>query len=88
MCIDNQRAVPRRATHKIVSSIADDQSNIVVSRKVDSSLDMVLGLRHDDVFGIVPTRAAGRGVGDQRAGVVRPVRPEVGDGLFRAVKQD
>jgi hypothetical protein len=87
MCIDNECAVPVRATHEIVSGIADDQSDTFVSRKVDTGLNMVLRLRHDDVLGVVPVCAASRCVGhNQWAGFIREVWPEAGDGLIRTVK--
>lgn len=61
--VDGQRAVSCRATHEVVTSIADDEADIVCSGEVNASLDMVPCLGQDDILGKVAEGTLGIPVG-------------------------
>lgn len=49
MRVDDQRTPPRRTTHEIVASIPNDDAEVVLPSKVDTSLDVVCRLGKNGV---------------------------------------
>ena len=63
VCIDSERTESCGTTHEIVTSITDNESDVVGSREVDSGLDVLLRLRHNDILGEMTEGALGVTVG-------------------------
>jgi hypothetical protein len=67
----------RAILHEIVPGVADDETQIAFPCKVNTSLDLVLCSRQDDIISIEAACAWLRRIGGWQAGVVRRERPQV-----------
>jgi hypothetical protein len=89
--IDSKTSPSRRTTHEIVSSVANDETDVMQLRKEHTGLDVEGVLRHDYVAGEEPDCALWCWVGSGRsssgsgrgvASNVRPECPKVRNGLI------
>jgi hypothetical protein len=83
--VDDQRSVSGGTAHEIVASIANDEAQVTLSRKVDTSFDLVLVLRHDHVVSVEAARAWFGGVVRWHTCVVRTERPQVRNGMVSSI---
>jgi len=74
--VDDQRTPTNAAAEEVMAGVADDQAQIVLSRKVDTSLDVCGSPGGEDKNRIVSERAAVAGIGGGTASVVGEVSPE------------
>jgi len=79
MSVDGKRPESSRSAHEIMTGIPDHQSHIILSRKINSSLNMLFLRRHDNIFREVTDSASVAGIGGWPARVVSPESPEVAD---------
>jgi hypothetical protein len=73
--------VRTQISHKVVTSIANDETQVALPGKVNTGLNLVLGCCYNN---IVPVKAACawlRGIRGWQTGVVRREGPEVCDGV-------
>ena len=76
MCVDVKSTEAGGSTHEIMTGVADDKAQVVDSCKVNAGLDVLPGLRENNVVAnktesavVVRTR------GERGTGLVRPVGP-------------
>lgn len=83
--VDNKRAPANAASKEVVSSVANDEAQVVVSGEVDTRLDVGNGLGCDVQDRIVAQRAAACGISGRAAGVIGEVGPEASGGQLDSV---
>jgi hypothetical protein len=85
MSVDDQRAPTDTTALEIVACVTNYQSDIVLAGKVHTSFDILFGLSHDNVNGIVAKSAWRIGIARRAARVVCEKSPHVGGGLIDTV---
>lgn len=85
MSVDDQRAPTDTTALKIMTCVTNHQSNIVLAGKVNTSFDILFGLSHDNVNGVVAKGAWCVGIARRAARVVCEKSPHVGSGLIDTV---
>jgi hypothetical protein len=85
MGVDNKGTVTRRATHEVVTSVTDDQTQVALPCKVHTSSDLILRLCHNDIASVEAASAGLRWVIGRQAGVIGCQWPEFSDGVDSSV---
>jgi len=76
VCVDHQGTPADAAAKKVVAGVTDNETQVVSAGKVDTGLDVIDSLGHDDHDGIVAQSAGVAGVCRGPAGVIGEVGPE------------
>jgi hypothetical protein len=71
--------------HEIMTSVTNDQSKVAFSCKVHTSLDLLLGSCHNDIFSVKALCTRRRRVVGRHAGIVRLERPKLGNGVIGSI---